>query len=133
MEFQNLIRKCENKKKILSMIKGVRKFAWFPTELADGTKIWLEYYWHYYKGSRNGSKGNIYFNLWSCSRDSYTPYGPRYLNRHGKAVTVTDYYREDNSYVMSGHAKDILIETEGKSEYEDAHGDWRILHILKGI
>jgi hypothetical protein len=70
-------RKIKSEKN-LQKILGVREFAWFPTRLADGRKIWFEYYYAYYSGGMNDdgtyfllNDVGTYFLWWSVSSSSH--------------------------------------------------------------
>ena len=78
---------------ILRRIRGVRRFAWLPTFMADGELLWLESYVAYYHGLRHPTGD---FHL--CPRYPGIE-SDNYRERHGKPVECIVLFDHDGEYL----------------------------------
>lgn len=82
------MQEAKLQKKISDQIFGVRKFAWKITQIQDGRRVWLGFYYEYHIGRRrNNSTYEIYNN---------TP--RRYLDHNPGRVEIMDSHYENMEY-----------------------------------
>ena len=110
----------KEQEKIVLKICGIKKFAFFPVRLKDGTYVWMEYYYSYYHGAV-AVDGSLYLygggysssdecgGDWTDAHDNYLDLDFRHINFQQKTKQV-DYDRWINEIEIQ---EDLEIRATG--------------------